>query len=80
MKREGNTKRWRGSDNQRAILLTERAEAMEAFDGEYPDERELQLQQLANGGLRIIGIPRRADMEKLKPLIAARGLVVKEAP
>lgn len=77
-KEASNDKQWRGSDNQRAILLSEKAKTLGEFDIENGDQRVLQLQTLSDGGVRIIGIPRRKDMEKLKALVTARGLHVKE--
>lgn len=78
-KEETNEKQWRGSDNQRAILLSERAATLGEFEAPYEGQRELQLQRLSDGGIRIIGIPRRKEMEQLVGLMAGRGLQVKGA-
>ncbi len=78
-KEESNTKQWRGSDNQRAIVLTERGKALGDFDAPNPEHRRLQLQPLSDGSIRIIGIPKRKDMDQLKALVQERGLTVREA-
>jgi len=78
-KEETNTKRWRGSDNQRALKLSDRPMPMDEFDKPAEEKRELQIQRLESGGIRLIGIPNRKDMEQLKALFADRGLQVMEA-
>lgn len=72
-KEASNTKSWRGSDNQRLHALSEQV-TVEALDEE---KRELQFQRLADGAIRIIGIPRRKEMEAIKEAFASRGLQVK---
>jgi len=73
-----NTLRWRGSDNQRAHLLTERARrhAEEAISP-MPEPRPLQVQMIGLTRYRIIGIPRRGDMDAYRVAMAARGLEVR---
>lgn len=64
-------KPWRGSDNQELHLLSERARA------ELPateDWRKIQLQPLANGDVRLIGIPRRGDLARLSEALHQKGL------
>jgi anaerobic ribonucleoside-triphosphate reductase activating protein len=68
-------KPWRGSDNQRLHLLSGRAKAPQ--EGDW---RQLQLQPLADGSVRLIGIPRRGDMEKLREALSAKGLVLRSEP
>ena len=72
-----NTLRWRGSDNQRAHLLTPRAQrhANEAV-APMPEPRPLQVQMTGLTRYRIIGIPRRGDLAAYRAAMAARGLKV----
>jgi len=70
---EANSKPWRGSDNQRLHALS----PFSVDDEDEADLRELQFQRLADGGIRIIGIPRRKEMEAIKAAFASRGLRVK---
>lgn len=73
-----NTRQWRGSDNQRVWLLTPRAQAYRAdADAPMPEQRPVQLQMLAPDRYRVIGIPRRGDMVRLRALLAERGVVVR---
>jgi len=76
---ESNSLRWRGSDNQKAFALNERGRSLENFDQPHEDKRELQIQRRADGGVRIIGIPRPQDMERLKGLVEPKGLTVMES-
>jgi len=75
-KEASNTKPWRGSDNQRLHPLSVGAAGRDVEASEE-DKRELQFQRLADGAIRIIGIPRRKEMEAIKEAFASRGLVVK---
>jgi anaerobic ribonucleoside-triphosphate reductase activating protein len=71
-----NTLQWRGSDNQRVHLLSERAHA-EACDASMPEQRELGLQSLGANNYRIVGIPKRGDLARYRQLMSARGLSVR---
>jgi anaerobic ribonucleoside-triphosphate reductase activating protein len=73
-----NTLRWRGSDNQRVHLLTERAQRhAEAANSPMAEPRPLQVQMIGLTRYRIIGIPRRGDMAAYRAAMAARGLEVR---
>ena len=74
---KGNSKAWRGSDNQRMHLLT--AQAMDATDELAGEKRELQIQSCADGSLRVIGIPRREDWAVFRHLLQQRGFRVEGA-
>lgn len=65
---------WRGSDNQRLHLLSERGRRHEAWcDAPAPEPRLLQLQPLAPERYRLIGIPKRHDLAAYRRAMAARG-------
>lgn len=72
-----NTLQWRGSDNQRLHVLSSRANR---FVGEpelpMPEQRNLHVQMLQGNRYRIIGIPRRGDLAKLRLAMATRGFVI----
>lgn len=61
---------WRGSANQRLHALSERAKAQQAPE----DWRQLQLQPLADGSVRLIGIPKAGDYDKLRLSLHQKGL------
>ena len=72
-----NTLQWRGSDNQRVHALSSRGRSFAAeLDLPMPEQRPLSVQQLPSGGLRVFGIPRRGDMERLFAALAERGVAV----
>jgi anaerobic ribonucleoside-triphosphate reductase activating protein len=73
-----NTRQWRGSDNQRLHLLSPRAQRhAAAAEAPMPEARPLQVQMLAPNRFRIIGIPRRGDLDAYRAAMAARGLEVR---
>jgi hypothetical protein len=58
--------------------LSERAQRYAAFaDQPMPAQRQLQVQMLSATRFRIIGIPRRGDVDAYRAAMAARGLEVK---
>jgi len=70
-----NTLQWRGSDNQRVRLLSARSLAYaEIVDNRMPEVRSLQFQVLGNDTIRLIGIPRRGDIDLYHDLLESRGL------
>ena len=75
----GNTKQWRGSDNQRVHLLSARAieRYADQVDAEMPEERPLQLQMLGGQGYRLIGIPRRGDLASYRAAMTQIGIKVR---
>ena len=75
-----NTRQWRGSDNQRVHLLSDDAQMRYAgaVDEFMPEMRPLQVQQLASGVFRLIGIPRRGDLNAYRIALRARGIRVGE--
>ncbi len=51
---------WRGSDNQRLLLLSERAQKYAVFsEAKSPDRPLLQVQWLGEGRVSLIGVPAR---------------------
>jgi len=73
-----NQLQWRGSDNQRVHLLSPRSQRYAAeIDRFMPDPRPLQVQMLPSGSCRIIGIPRRGDLDAYRSVMATRGIEVK---
>lgn len=72
----GNTKQWRGSDNQRIHLLSERAQIKysDIADALMPEDRPLQLQMLGANGYRLIGIPRRGDLAAYRAALGQVGI------
>ena len=64
-------KPWRGSDNQELHLLSERARQEATLPQDW---RKLQLQPLANGDVRLIGIPQRGDLQRLQAALNQKGL------
>lgn len=74
----GNTKQWRGSDNQRVHLLSARAQRHAAIiDAEMPENRPLQLQMLGAQGFRLIGIPKRGDLAAYRAAMNQAGIKVR---
>ena len=72
-----NTLQWRGSDNQRVHLLSARAARYAGHvDAPMPEQRPLQVQMLGAARFRIIGIPRRGDLDAYRAAMSARGLEV----
>lgn len=72
-----NTLQWRGSDNQRIYLLSERAQRYAGGnEAQMPAARPLQVQMLAPTRYRIIGIPRRGDLATYRAAMAERGFEV----
>lgn len=75
---EDNTLLWRGSDNQRVHLLSERAQKYSAMLRDtWPEVRPLHIQPLGASRYRLVGIPRRDDLEVYRRAMAARGLEVR---
>jgi anaerobic ribonucleoside-triphosphate reductase activating protein len=73
-----NEKQWRGSDNQRVHLLSERSQKYaELIDDAMLEPRPLQLQVLGPTRYRIIGIPRRGDLAAYRAAMGENGLKVR---
>ncbi|HOF86836.1 MAG TPA: 4Fe-4S single cluster domain-containing protein [Armatimonadota bacterium] len=67
-----NTRRWRGSDNQRVHLLSPRAGRYAAEAAlPMPEPRPLQVQMVTPVSFRVIGIPRRGDVAAYRQAMAA---------
>lgn len=77
---EPDTLQWRGSDNQRVHILSERAarHASEA-DSPWGDRRPIGIQIHGEDSLRIVGIPRRGDMERHRQALRDSGYLVEPA-
>lgn len=74
----GNDKQWRGSDNQRVHLLSERSQKYEVeAEGQMPDMRPLQLQMLGAARYRLIGIPKRGDLAAYRAAMGELGVKVR---
>jgi anaerobic ribonucleoside-triphosphate reductase activating protein len=73
-----NTLQWRGSDNQRLHLLSDRArnEYSPTADLQWQAERPLTVQHLPDDSLRLIGIPRRGDLERYREALGQRGIML----
>lgn len=72
-----NRKIWRGSDNQRLLLLSERAQKYAAFcEAEALGKRALQIEKIASGELRLYGIPERGVLRKMEEKMRARNASV----
>ena len=72
--RQGMVK-WRGSENQPLIGLTERGRKIAQIVADTPVQKHFQL-DVSNGRVWFIGIPDKNDMERLECLSADRGLVL----
>lgn len=66
---------WRGSDNQRITLLTEKARRIypPAIDRARWEGRRMQI-SIVDGSAYMVGIPARGDMERLYEKLRARGV------
>ena len=72
-----DTLQWRGSDNQRLILLSERAQTNYAqADVAWPEQRPIQVQMCSAMEYRIIGIPKRGSIEQYRKMMRKHGIVV----
>jgi len=74
---ESNRKLWRGSDNQRFLVLSKRAQKYSRFaEAEYEARRQLTFEVGENNTLKIIGIPERGFHESLERAFKAKGLSI----
>jgi anaerobic ribonucleoside-triphosphate reductase activating protein len=69
--------RWRGSANQRMVLLTPLARQRYAPHASAPADTRLQV-DVVDGRLRFIGIPRPGDMQRVAAGLAAQGVLVED--
>lgn len=77
---EESTLQWRGSDNQRVYLLSDRAQRWsDEVSKTWAEPRFLGVQMLSDRLLRIVGIPRRGDLESYRAALARRGVVAVKA-
>lgn len=67
---------WRGSDNQPLLLLTARAQDRYAVSEKVAPA--VQLAE-ADGGLYVIGIPKRGDLALLEQRLSDRGIALQGA-
>lgn len=65
------SKPWRGSDNQTLHVL--RGPAVDALETPV---RHLQIQPVSANRVRLIGIPRKGDIDRIAAALAERGLVL----
>lgn len=77
--RAPQTKKLRGSDNQRMTLLTARGEEVfGGLDGAKTDaDRRLDVMFDADGAVWLAGIPSRGDMAKLQLILEGQGTYVR---
>ena len=73
-----NTLKWRGSDNQRVHYLSSNSQIYVADDDNVAEERPLQFQMMGNGQFRLIGIPKRGDMERYRQMMEQRGIRIEK--
>ncbi|MHB1462759.1 MAG: 4Fe-4S single cluster domain-containing protein [Armatimonadota bacterium] len=72
-----NTLQWRGSDNQRVLLLSERAQCYrDQTELPWPEQRPIQVQMCSATEYRVIGIPKRGGIEQYRELMRQRGIEV----
>ncbi|WP_258189015.1 4Fe-4S single cluster domain-containing protein [Candidatus Hakubella thermalkaliphila] len=72
-----NKKLWRGSDNQRFHILSERAKKYARYaEEEYRGQRELHFEMSEGNSFKIIGIPNRGFMRDLKKQCRGLGLTL----
>lgn len=70
-------KLWRGSDNQKMHLLSDKARQYASFVGaEHGPVRPLQFEITETNALQVIGIPGRGDLDKLRAGLSRRGISV----
>lgn len=71
-----NKKLWRGSDNQRFHILSEKAKKYGQYvEAEYNEERELHF-EIQDNSFKIIGIPERGFFEELEKRCKELGLIL----
>lgn len=74
--RNTNRKLWRGSDNQKFYILSEKAKIYQQYvDAEYNERRELHL-EIADGSFKIIGIPERGFLKDLNRRCKKLGFIL----
>lgn len=75
-----NRKLWRGSDNQRFHILSERAKRYSHYaDAEYNGKRELSMEMMGDHTFKIIGIPERGFFEEFNERCRKLGLILKKS-
>jgi hypothetical protein len=78
---EGNSnkKLWRGSDNQRFHILSERAKKYACFaEEEYKGKRELHFEISEGNSFKVVGIPNRGFMRDLEKRGRSFGLILNQ--
>ena len=72
-------KPWCGSDNQFIYLLSNRAQAYSRLiKGEFKIAPRIQVEITAEKEVRVIGIPRRGELDRLKIELMKKGIVLKK--
>ncbi len=72
-----NRKLWRGSDNQRFHILSERSQKYSHYaDAEYSSKRELYIEMTDDLAFKIIGIPERGFLKDLDRRCRELGLIL----
>jgi anaerobic ribonucleoside-triphosphate reductase activating protein len=70
-----NHKIWRGSDNQRLLLLSERAQKYAEFcEARMNGQRAMQVEMTEAGDLRVYGIPERGALRKVEKKLQEIGV------
>jgi anaerobic ribonucleoside-triphosphate reductase activating protein len=69
-----NTLKWRGSDNQRIHYLSPQSKSYVSDDDSFAEERPLQIQMMGMGQFRLIGIPKRGDIERYRQIMEQKGI------
>ncbi len=76
----GESLRWRGSDNQRVLLLSDRSQRYaDEASSPWEEPRHMSVQLVAPDRFRVIGIPRRGDVEKFVDAMRIAGVEVRKA-
>lgn len=72
-----NKKMWRGSDNQRMHLLSERAQKYKCFENaRYGVKRTLSFELDKSNELKIIGIPERGFIRQFEDALLTKGMSI----
>jgi len=78
LKAAPNTLKWRGSDNQRVHYLSSNAQIYASDDDNAPKERPIQIQRMGIGQFRLVGIPKRGDIERYRQMMEQRGFRIEK--
>jgi anaerobic ribonucleoside-triphosphate reductase activating protein len=69
--------RWRGSSNQRLVLLTPLAQ--DRYGAKWSESGPAEIQFVVDDGIWFIGVPKPGDMDALEDKLRRRGVLLGEA-